>query len=59
MKSKTKQNILKTMGAAFAVCSAAAIASSTKCSTSDIAKKSMKKTADKVAGFVDMVASMM
>lgn len=58
MRTKTKQNILKTMGAAFAVCSAAAIAGSSNCSK-NAAKNSMKKTADKVVGFVDTIASFM
>lgn len=58
MKSKSQQNLLKAMGATLAVCSAVAIMGSTKNNTST-AKKTMKKTADKVVNFVDTVSSFM
>ena len=56
--SKKTSNIMKVMGATIAVCSAAAMLTSSKSSNANM-KKSMKKTADKVVGFVDTVASMM
>ncbi|MCM1285418.1 MAG: hypothetical protein NC213_01310 [Acetobacter sp.] len=55
---KTSANIMKVMGATIAVCSAAALMTSTK-SNSQTAKKAMQKTVDKVAGFVDTMTSMM
>ncbi len=58
MKMNSQKTVLKCVGAALAVGSAIAMASSTKagnCST----KKTMKKTANKVADFVDTVASFM
>ena len=58
MNKKTTQNIMRVMGATLAVCSVAAIMTSTKTSSMS-AKKAMKKTADKVVGFVDTMASMM
>lgn len=57
MKKKTTANIMKAVGATFAVCSAAAIMGAAKNDTS--AKKTMKKTADKVIDFVDTIASFM
>ncbi len=59
MKSKNTQKMLKAMGAALAVCSAAAIMGSTKSSYYNSAKKTMKKTADKVVDFVDTVSALM
>lgn len=58
MSKKTSANVMKIMGATFAVCSAAALVSSTK-SNSMNAKKAVKKTADRVVEFVDTVASLM
>lgn len=59
MNKKTKANMMRAMGATFAVCSAAAIMGASKsCSSTDV-KKTMKKTADKVVNFVDTVASFM
>ena len=58
MTKKTSANVMKIMGATLAVCSAAALVSSTK-SNSMNAKKAVKKTADKVVQFVDTVASFM
>lgn len=55
---KSSANIMKVMGATLAVCSAAALMTSTK-SSSQTAKKAMQKTVDKVAGFVDTMTSMM
>lgn len=55
---KKTANIMKVMGATIAVCSAAAMLTSSK-STSSNMKKTMKKTADKVVGFVDTMTSMM
>ncbi|MCH5314631.1 MAG: hypothetical protein J1E81_01860 [Eubacterium sp.] len=56
--SKKTSSIMKVMGATIAVCSAAAMLTSSKSSNANM-KKTMKKTADKVVGFVDTVASMM
>lgn len=58
MRKKTTANVMKIMGATMAVCSAAALMSSTKSSNMN-AKKAVKKTADKVVEFVDTVASFM
>lgn len=58
MKKKTTANIMKAVGATFAVCSAAAMMGAAK-SDSTSAKKTMKKTADKVVEFVDTIASFM
>ncbi len=58
MSKKTTANLMKAMGATLAVCSAVAIMGSTKTGSSQ-AKKTMKKTAGKVADFVDTVASFM
>ena len=55
---KKTANIMKVMGATLAVCSAAAMLTSSKSSSSNM-KKTMKKTADKVVGFVDTMTSMM
>ncbi|MDD6728795.1 MAG: hypothetical protein PUE08_06230 [Eubacteriales bacterium] len=60
MKKKTTANVMKIMGATFAVCSAAALMGSAKSGSSmNSAKKTMKKTADKVSEFVDTVAELM
>ncbi|MGN1124440.1 MAG: hypothetical protein ACI4RR_08865 [Eubacterium sp.] len=58
MNKKKTANMMRIMGATFAVCSAAALMGSTKTSNYS-AKKTMKKTADKVSEFVDTVASFM
>lgn len=58
MKKKTTANIMKAVGATFAVCSAAAIMGASKTNSSST-RKTMKKTADKVVEFVDTVASFM
>lgn len=58
MNKKTTANMMKAMGATLAVCSAVAIMGATK-TGSNSAKKTMKKTVDKVANFVDSVASFM
>lgn len=58
MSKKTSANVMKIMGASLAICSAAALVSSTK-SNSMNAKKAVKKTADRVVDFVDTVASFM
>lgn len=55
---KKTANMMKVMGATIAVCSAAAMLTSSKSGSTNM-KKTMKKTADKVVGFVDTVASMM
>lgn len=57
MKKKTA-NTMKVLGATLAVCSAAAMMSAAK-SDNMSAKKTVKKTADKVVTFVDTIASMM
>lgn len=56
---KGSTGIMKMMGAAFAVCSAAAFMGSAKSNNLTSAKKSMKKTVGKVADFVDTVAAIM
>lgn len=58
MNKKTSANVMRAMGATLAVCSAVAIMGASK-SNSCTAKKTMKKTADKVADFVDTVTSFM
>lgn len=57
MKKKTA-NTMRAIGATLAVCSAAAIIGASKTDHMS-AKKTIKKTADKVVGFVDTVASLM
>ena len=57
MKKKTA-NTMRAIGATLAVCSAAAIIGASKTDHMS-AKKTKKKTADKVVGFVDTVASLM
>lgn len=57
MKKKTA-NTMKALGTVMAVGSAVAIMSAAKADNMS-AKKTMKKTADKVVGFVDTVASLM
>lgn len=58
MSKKTQKNIMKAVGATFAVCSAVALIGSQKSSMSST-KKTMKKTADKVFDFMDTVTSVM
>ena len=58
MKVNSK-SVMKMMGTALAVCSAAAFMSSNKSNSMTSAKKSMKKTVGKVADFVDTVAAIM
>jgi hypothetical protein len=58
MSKKMTAKVMRAVGAGLAVCSAAALMGSAKASGSQI-KKSVHKTADKVLGFVDSVASMM
>lgn len=58
MNKKTTANVMRAMGATLAVCSAVAIMGASK-SNSCTAKKTMKKTADKVVDFVDTVTSFM
>lgn len=55
---KKTSSIMKVMGATIAVCSAAAMLTSSKSSSTNM-KKTMKKTADKVVGFVDTMTSLM
>lgn len=57
MKKKTA-NTMRAVGAVMAVGSAIAIMGAAK-SENMSAKKTIKKTADKVVGFVDTVASLM
>lgn len=59
MKKKTTQNMMRAVGATLAVCSAAAIIGSAKNTSNKSAKKTIMKTADKVVGFVDTMASFM
>lgn len=58
MTKKTSSNVMKVMGATLAVCSAVAIMGAAK-TDNCMAKKTLKKAADKVSGFVDTVASIM
>lgn len=58
MSKKATANMLRAMGATLAVCSAAAMMGASKANCSS-AKKTMKKTADKVVNFVDTVSSFM
>ena len=58
MKTATSKMIMKGVGATLAVCSALAMASATKPS-SMMAKKAVKKTANKVADVVDSISSFM
>ncbi len=58
MKTATSKMIMKGVGATLAVCSALAMASSTKAS-GGATKKAVKKTADKVASMVDAITSFM
>ena len=58
MKTQTSKMIMKGVGATLAVCSALAMASSTK-PNSFMAKKAVKKTANKVADIVDSISSFM
>lgn len=58
MSRKTTTNLMRAMGATLAVCSAAAFMSTSKSNTMN-AKKTMKKTIDKVAGIVDTMSSFM
>lgn len=58
MKTNTSKMIMKGVGATLAVCSALAMASASK-PNSMMAKKAVKKTADKVADIVDTMTSFM
>ena len=58
MKKKTTANVMKAMGATLAVFSAAAMMGAMKTDNSS-ARKTMKKTADKVVDFVDTMTSFM
>ncbi|MGN0457557.1 MAG: hypothetical protein ACI4IL_01120 [Eubacterium sp.] len=59
MKQNTTRTIMKCMGATLAVCSAVAMAGSSKMMGSGTTKKTMKKTINKVADVVDTVAGML
>lgn len=58
MKVNTSKVIMKGVGVTLAVCSALAMASSTK-PANPIAKKAVKKTVNKVADVVDAVSTFM
>lgn len=58
MKQSTTKTIMKCVGATLAVCSAISMFEGTK-SSSASTKKMVKKTAGKVADFVDAVATFM
>lgn len=58
MKVTTSKMIMKGVGATLAVCSALAMVSATRPASSST-KKTVKKTADKVAGMVDAISSFM
>jgi len=57
MKMNTTKNIMKGIGATLAVCSAVTMMAATKSNTG--AKKTMKKTATKIADVVDTFSSFM
>ena len=59
MKKKTSANVMRIMGATLAVGSAVAMMGATKFDSNSAVKKTMKKTADKMVDFVDMVVSYM
>lgn len=56
MKNNTSKTVMKCLGATFAVCSAISMIGG--CKTND-SKKAIKKTVNKVADFVDTVATFM
>ena len=58
MNKRNTKTMLKAMGATFAVCSAAAMMGASKSGTMS-AKKTMKKTAQKVTDFVDTLSAFM
>jgi len=58
MKINTTKNIMKGIGATLAVCSAVTMMASAK-SGGTSAKKTMKKTVNKMADIVDAVSSFM
>ena len=58
MKINTTKNIMKGIGATLAVCSAVTMMASAK-SGGTAAKKTMKKTVNKVADVVDTITSFM
>ena len=58
MKISTTKNIMKGIGGVLAVCSAVSMMASKK-GTGDNAKKTVKKTANKVASVVDTITSFM
>ncbi len=58
VKTNTSKMIMKGVGATLAVCSALAMASAAKPSSA-VAKKAVKKTANKVADIVDTMSSFM
>ena len=58
MKTSTSKMIMKGVGATLAVCSALAMASSSKAASFG-AKKAVKKTADEIADVVDSISGLM
>lgn len=58
MKQSTTKTIMKCVGATLAVCSAISMFEGTKSPNANT-KKMVKKTANKVADFVDTVATFM
>ena len=59
MKINTAKNVMKGVGATLAVCSAITMMATSKTGSGMQTKKTMKKTANKVADFVDTVVSLM
>ena len=58
MKTNTSKMIMKGVGATLAVCSALAMASSSRAASLGT-KKAVKKTANKIADVVDSISSFM
>lgn len=58
MSCKTSKTVMKCVGATLAICSAMAVMGGCKATSSSSAKKSMKKTVNKLADIVDMVTDM-
>ncbi|MBQ7203357.1 MAG: hypothetical protein IJS03_04985 [Eubacterium sp.] len=59
MKMNTAKNVLKGVGGVLAVCSALTMAAGTKSMSATATKKTIKKTASKIADVVDTVTSFM
>lgn len=58
MSCKASKNVMKCVGATLALCSAIAVLGGCKVTPSSSAKKSMKKTINKLSDIVDMISDM-